>query len=100
MLGGGANFGLSLGTSVMVNLKNLARRKARQAMHNSEDARVIEAAPSQESRTGRIAWVKAKAVTLLKWIARIRLCIWLWEKAVEGWDYIETVVIPLIENIL
>jgi len=60
----------------MVNLKNLARRKARQSMHNSEDARVIETAPSQEPKAGRIAWVKAKAVTLLKWIARIRLCIY------------------------
>ena len=84
----------------MVNLKNLARRKARQFMHNSEDARVIEIAPSQEPKASRIAWVKAKAVTLLKWIARIRLCIWLWEKAVEGLDYFNTVVIPFVENIL
>ena len=99
MLGGGANFGLSFGTSVMVNLKNLARRKTRQSMHSNEDARVIEAAPSQEPK-GRIAWIKAKAVTLLKWIARIRLCIWLWEKAVEGLDYVNTVVIPFVENIL
>ncbi|VVP30679.1 hypothetical protein [Pseudomonas fluorescens] len=83
----------------MVNLKNLARRKARQSMHNSEDARVIEIAPSQAPKASRIAWVKAKAVTLLKWIARIRLCIWLWEKAVEGWDFVETVVIPFIENL-
>lgn len=84
----------------MVNLKNLARRKVRQPMHNSEDARVIETAPSQKTKAGRIAWVKAKAVTLLKWIARIRLCIWLWEKAVEGWDFVEIVVIPFIENLL
>lgn len=82
----------------MLNLKNLARRKASQAMHNNEDARVIEAAPPQPK--GRIAWIKAKAVTLLKWIARIRLCIWLWEKAVEGWDFVEAVVIPFVENIL
>ncbi|NWF06695.1 hypothetical protein HX810_03275 [Pseudomonas salomonii] len=82
----------------MVNLKNLARRKARQSMHNNEDARVVEVAAPQP-KTGRIAWVKAKAVTLLKWIARIRLCIWLWEKAVEGWDFVETVVIPFIENL-
>lgn len=99
MLGGGA-ISPVVGNTVMVNLKNLARRKARQSMHNSEDARVIETAPSQEPKAGQIAWVKAKAVTLLKWIARIRLCIWLWEKAVEGWDFVETVVIPLIENLL
>jgi hypothetical protein len=92
-------FRLSLGTLVMLNLKNLARRKASQAMHNNEDARVIEAAPPQKPK-GRIAWIKAKAVTLLKWIARIRLCIWLWEKAVEGWDFVEAVVIPFVENIL
>lgn len=84
----------------MVNLKNLARRKARQAMHSSEDARVTEVAPPQKPQKSRIAWVKAKAVTLLKWIARIRLCIWLWEKAAEGWDYFNTVVIPLVENLL
>ena len=84
----------------MVNLKKLARRKARQPMHSNEDARVIEAAPSQGSEKGRVAWVKAKAVILLKWIARIRFYIWLWEKASEVWDYVETVVIPFIENIL
>lgn len=83
----------------MISLKNLARRKARQSMHSTEDARVTEAAPSQGSKSGRIAWIKAKAVILLKWIARIRLCIWLWEKAVEGWDFVETVVIPFIENL-
>lgn len=83
----------------MISLKNLVRRKARQSMHSSEDARVTEAAPSQNSKSGRIAWIKAKAVILLKWIARIRLCIWLWEKAAEGWNFVETVVIPFIENL-
>ncbi|ROM18407.1 hypothetical protein BK643_05880 [Pseudomonas protegens] len=84
----------------MVNLKNLARRKARQAMHNSEDARVTEATSSQKPKKGRMAWIKAKAVSLLKLIARIRFYIWLWEKAAEGWDYFNTVVIPFVENIL
>ncbi|PPS28445.1 hypothetical protein BVY11_17685 [Pseudomonas amygdali pv. morsprunorum] len=83
----------------MVNLKNLARRKACQSMHNSEDARVVEVAPPLAIKASRIERLKAKAVTLLKWIARIRLCIWLWEKAVEGWDFFETVVIPFIENL-
>lgn len=84
----------------MLNLKNLARRKASQAMHNNEDARVIEATPSQGPRKGWMAWIKAKAVSLLKLIARIRLYIWLWEKFIEGLDYLNVVVIPFIENLL
>jgi len=84
----------------MANLKNLARRKARQAMHNSEDARVTEAVPPHRPPIGRLAWIKNKAVLLAKFVKRIPFYIWLWGKAAEFLDYLDTVVIPFVENLL
>lgn len=84
----------------MSNLKKLARRKARHLMHSNEDARVIKAASPEPVKPGRYAEIKAKAQAAAKYIMRIPYYCWLWEKACNGVEFISTVVMPYVENIL
>lgn len=84
----------------MRNLKKLARRKARQSMHNNEDARVINTVSPEPVKLGRLAEIKAKARAAAKHIRRIPYYCWLWEKACEAVDYFSTVILPYVENIL
>ncbi|MBK4989453.1 hypothetical protein [Pseudomonas sp. S36] len=83
----------------MSNLKKLARRKARHSMHSNEDARVIQAASPEPVKPGRLAVIKAKAQAAVKLVKRIPYYYWLWEKACDGVDYFNTVVMPYVETI-
>ncbi|MFG0863130.1 hypothetical protein [Pseudomonas sp. CJQ_13] len=79
-------------------LKSLAR-KPRQEMHSNEDARVTQAASSQLPRPSKWERFKSLVASFTKMLRRIPYYVWLWEKGVQGYEFLKEYVVSLLEEI-
>ncbi|EPM0511725.1 MULTISPECIES: hypothetical protein [Pseudomonas] len=79
-------------------LKSLAR-KPRQEMHSNEDARVTQVASSQLPPPSKWERLKSLVARLTKMLRRIPYYVWLWEKGVQGYEFLKEHVVSLLEEI-
>lgn len=72
----------------MSYLKKLSRRNMGQIMHNSEDARVRNPKGEQKKDRCKGELLKPRVAQAAKMVKRIPYYVWLFEKSLQGWDWL------------